>query len=94
MNAPDPAIQTTAGDLQQEGSLAAQRNGLDDPEFTEEQLREAVTRVGQAAREEAFAAGRPVFYLKGTVIVALHPDGTEEVIKSVCPEMRGPPDAP
>ena len=50
-------------------------------EFTEEQLRAALRRVGEEARREAFAAGRPVIILKGTALIALHADGTEEVIE-------------
>jgi hypothetical protein len=60
----------------------------DAPEFTAEQLRDALRRVGQDARRAAFAAGRPVFVVKGTMIVALHPDGTEEVVESLRPELE------
>ena len=52
----------------------------DDREFTDEQLRAALKRVGQDAREATFAAGRPVVIAKGELLVALHADGTEEVI--------------
>jgi hypothetical protein len=54
-------------------------------EFTEEQLRAALRRVGREARRAAFAAGRPVIILKGTSLVALHADGTEEVIERLGP---------
>jgi hypothetical protein len=39
--------------------------------------------VGEDARQAAFAAGRPVFIIKGRSLVALHADGTEEVIKTL-----------
>ncbi len=51
------------------------------PEFSDEQLRVALRRVGRDARRTAFAAGRPVFIVKGASLVALHPDGTEEIIQ-------------
>ena len=53
----------------------------DGPEFSDEQLRAVLKRVGQDARQRAFAAGRPVFIVKGTSLVALHADGTEEIIE-------------
>jgi hypothetical protein len=59
-------------------------NNDDLPEFTDEQLRAALKRVGRDARQEAFAAGQPVFFVKGASIVALHPDGREEVIEPLC----------
>jgi hypothetical protein len=49
----------------------------DGPEF---QLRAALKQVGQEARREAFAAGLPIFVLRGTSLIALHADGTEEII--------------
>jgi hypothetical protein len=60
-----------------------QENPDDGPEFTEDQLRAALERVGRNARQTAFAAGRPVFFLRGRTVVALHPDGTEEVVETV-----------
>jgi hypothetical protein len=54
---------------------------VEDVEFTEEQLRAALKRVGREAREEAFAKGRPVFFVKNGTLIALHPDGSETVIK-------------
>ncbi len=53
----------------------------DAPEFTDEQLRAALKRVGRDARQEAFAAGRPIIIVKGRAIVALHPDGSEEIVE-------------
>ncbi len=61
----------------------------DEPEFTDEQLRAAIKRVGEDARQAAFAAGRPVFIIKGRSLVALHADGTEEIIKILRPELDG-----
>jgi hypothetical protein len=55
----------------------------DGREFTDEQLRAALRRVGEEARREAFAAGLPVYILKGKSLVALHADGTEEVIEQL-----------
>lgn len=72
--------------------FAMQESDHDDLEFTDEQLRDALRDVGQQARQEAFAAGRPVFVIKGNSIVALHPDGREEVIETLCPETAPPAD--
>jgi hypothetical protein len=66
-----------------------QDNDLDDREFTDEDLRAALKRVGQQAREAAFAAGRPVFVIKGNSLVAVHPDGTEEIVESLPPKSDG-----
>ena len=51
----------------------------DDKEFTDEQLRDALRRVGSEARRAAFAAGRPVVQLKDGKVVWIYPDGTERV---------------
>ncbi|HEY7313685.1 MAG TPA: hypothetical protein VH643_30325 [Gemmataceae bacterium] len=67
-----------------------QESGGDEPEFTDEQLRSALRRVGRDARQEAFAAGRPVFFVKGASLVALHADGTEEIIKTLCHDSDAP----
>jgi hypothetical protein len=56
---------------------------VEDVEFTEEQLRAALKLVGREARQQAFAKGRPVFFVKNGSLIALHPDGTEEVIRPV-----------
>lgn len=74
-------------DVRQEAALV--ENDHDEPEFTDEQLRAALRRVGEDARREAFAAGRPVFIIKGTSLVALHADGTEEILKTLRPELDG-----
>jgi hypothetical protein len=58
-------------------------SNTDGPEFTDEQLRAALKRVGRDARQAAFAAGRPVFIVKDKLLVALHADGTEEIIESL-----------
>lgn len=60
-----------------------QANNGDSPEFTDEQLRAALKGVGRDARQMAFAAGQPVFILKGDAIVALYADGREEIIESI-----------
>jgi hypothetical protein len=54
---------------------------VEDVEFTDEQLRAALKRVGRDARQQAFAGGRPIFFVKNGSLIALHPDGTEQVIK-------------
>lgn len=61
-----------------------QDNDDDDREFTDEQLRAALKGMGEDARKEAFAAGLPVVVLKGSAIVALFPDGSEKIIKTLC----------
>jgi hypothetical protein len=55
------------------------------PEFTDEELLAALRRVGDTARATAFAAGRPIIVIKGSAIMALHADGTEEVIEMLQP---------
>jgi hypothetical protein len=60
-----------------------ENNNRDDVEFTDEQLRAALKRVGREARRRAFAAGQPVVILKGSALVELYPDGTEKVIKEI-----------
>ena len=59
---------------------------LDGREFTDEQLRAALRRVGREARQSAFAAGYPVIVIKGMAIVALYPDGREEILETLRPE--------
>ena len=59
--------------LQQKRDGTMQENHLDEPEFTDDQLRAAVKGVGRDARKAAFAAGRPVFIIKGTSLVAINP---------------------
>lgn len=54
------------------------------PEFTDEQLRAALKRIGREARRQAFAAGRPVILVKGRSLVALHADGREEILEPFC----------
>jgi hypothetical protein len=75
-------------EFQQKRDLTMQENILDEPEFTDEQLRAAVKSVGRDARKAAFAAGRPVFIIKGTSLVALNPDGTEKIVESLCREIE------
>jgi hypothetical protein len=62
-----------------------QETNGDAPEFTDEQLRAALKRVGRDARQAAFAVGRPVIIIKGGAIVALHADGSEEILESLHP---------
>lgn len=65
--------------------------GADEREFTDEELHEALHRIGREVRQEAFAAGRPVVFLKDGAIVAVHPDGREEVLERLHQESN--PDA-
>ncbi|HWG47007.1 MAG TPA: hypothetical protein VN688_29860 [Gemmataceae bacterium] len=56
-------------------------NNIDTPEFTDEQLRAALKRMGQDARQTAFAADLPIIVVKDGSIVALHADGSEEFVE-------------
>ena len=56
---------------------------LEGMEFTEEQLRAALKRVGNEARQQAFARGLPVYFVRNGSLIALYPDGSERVIKPV-----------
>ncbi len=67
-------------------------NLRDGVEFTDEQLRAALRRVGRDARLAAFAAGRPVVIIKGGSLVALYEDGAEEVIGPVRSETGAAPE--
>jgi hypothetical protein len=67
-----------------------QENGHDGVEFSDEQLRAALRRVGRDARQAAFAAGRPVVVVKDSLLVALFPDGTEQILESLAPEGDAP----
>lgn len=60
-----------------------QDNDDDDLEFTDEQLRAALKRVGEEVRKVAFAAGQPIIFAKGSSIVALYSDGHEEIIETL-----------
>lgn len=53
---------------------------LQDPEFTDEQLRAVLKRVGSDARQAAFAAGRPIMIAKKSHLVLIYPDGAEEIV--------------
>jgi hypothetical protein len=53
------------------------------PEFTDQQLRDALQRVGTEARHASFDAGQPIVFLKDNVLIALYRDGREVVLKSV-----------
>lgn len=60
-----------------------QNNDDDDLEFTDEQLRAALKRIGRDVRQAAFAAGQPIIFAKGSSIVALYSDGREEIIETL-----------
>lgn len=57
----------------------------DRPEFTDDQLRDALKRVGQSARQAAFAAGLPIVVARGSKLVAIYADGTEKIIGPLQP---------
>lgn len=63
-----------------------QNDENDGLEFTDEQLRAALKRMGRDARKAAFSAGQPVIVVKGSSLVALYPDGSEKVIETLCRE--------
>jgi hypothetical protein len=65
---------------------AMEDSNIDPPEFTDEQLRAALKRVGEVARREAFSAGRSVMIARGASLVLLHPDGTEERVGPLRPD--------
>src|SRR5262249_48001617 len=54
---------------------------IDEPEFTDEQLRAALKRVGEDARRAAFAGGQPIFIVRDSSLIAVYEDGTERVIE-------------
>jgi hypothetical protein len=68
-------------ELQNKREPAVEDNGSDGPEFTDEQLRAALERVGRNARAAAFAAGRPVVVIKNDSLVELYPDGSEKILR-------------
>ena len=47
------------------------------PEFTDEQLRAALHRMGEQARTEAFAAGLAVTMARNGHVIRQYPDGHE-----------------
>ena len=58
-----------------------EEHSTDEEEFTDEQLRAALDRMGNEAKRKAFAAGLPVVILKGSDLIALHADGREEILE-------------
>jgi hypothetical protein len=59
------------------GEELVPRRETEEPEFSDIQLTEALSQIGQEARQEAFGAGRPVIVLKGDKPTWVYPDGTE-----------------
>jgi hypothetical protein len=57
-------------------------------EFTDEQLRAALRRMGEAVREEARRAGDVLTIVRGGYLVVVHPDGREERIEAVPSEPK------
>lgn len=60
-----------------------QKNDNDGLEFTDDQLGAALRRMGRDARRAAFSAGQPVIIVKDSSLVALYPDGSEEIIETL-----------
>jgi hypothetical protein len=71
----------TKKEYRRRGGRAMSEELAEDMEFTEEQLRAALKRVGREAQQQAFDKGRPVFFVKNGALIARHPDGSETVIK-------------
>lgn len=61
-------------------------DNIDAPEFTDEQLRTALKRIGRDARQAAFAVGRPILIIRDAQLIEMHADGTERVVGPVRPE--------
>jgi small GTP-binding protein len=59
------------------GEELVPRRESEEPEFSDTQLTEALSQIGQEARHEAFSAGRPVIVLKDDKPTWVYPDGTE-----------------
>ena len=51
-------------------------------EFSDEELRGALSRVGKTARDRAFQAGQPVVRLNHGQLVSVDPDGTERIVEA------------
>jgi len=68
-----------------EGELALGRLTMilqpDPPEFTEEELENALRRVGEEARRKAFAAGLPITVQENSHLVRIWSDGRREVVE-------------
>jgi hypothetical protein len=62
---------------------------LNGQEFTDEQLRAALKRLGSDARRATFAAGRPVVIVKRGSLVAVYADGTEVILEPLNPAANG-----
>jgi hypothetical protein len=52
----------------------------DPPDFTDEELRQALMEIGEEARRESFAAGLPVAIFKNGRVVLQYADGREEIV--------------
>ena len=70
-------------ELNKPNKLINMSETVEAPEFSDEQLRDALKRVGTEAQRISFVAGRPIVYLKGKYLIALHQNGTEQVLKPV-----------
>lgn len=62
------------------GFLSMADTTASETEFTDEELRAALKRVGDEARRAAFAAGRPVMIAKKGRLVLLYADGSEQFV--------------
>ena len=53
------------------------------PEFTDQELRDALKRVGSDEHRALFNAGQPIVFLQGQNLIARYKDGREVVLKRV-----------
>lgn len=51
----------------------------DPPEFSDEQLRAALKRMGEEARQKTFSAGLPVMVIEDGKFILIFPDGSRKV---------------
>ncbi len=58
-------------------------------EFSDEQLRGALSQVGETARDIAFQAGQPVVMLNNGQLISVGPDGTERIVESTDEDADG-----
>lgn len=51
-------------------------------EFTDKQLRDALKQIGIRAKQSAFEKHRPIFVFRDGHLIALHRDGSTNLIQS------------
>lgn len=60
--------------------MAMLEQETDQPEFSDEELRAALSRVGREARDTAFSHGQPIVILRDHVLVQVFADGREVIL--------------